>query len=359
MALWTRIVTGVAVMGISAAASAAPTVLVSIKPLYGLTAALMEGLGTPRLLLAGTASPHGYSLRPSDAQALSEADVVVWVGPSLETFLVEPLETLAEDSRIVEAMEADGITLLAAREGGIWAPHVHHHADADEEHEHEHADDEDEHEHEHAEDEHEHEHAEHEEDEDEHHDEHEEHEEAHHHHEGEMGMDPHVWLDPLNATAIAEATAAALIAEDPDNAARYRANLAELEEELAALDASLATSLAPLRGRSFLVFHDAYQYLDRRYGLDAAGSVAVSPEHRPGARRMAELRALILQRGVACVFAEPQFSSALMETLVEGTDVGFGTLDPLGVAVEKGPKAYQGIMKDLDDSLVACLTPAG
>jgi len=313
-----------------AAAAEMPRVVVSIKPLHSLVATLMQGVGTPFLLLDDRDSPHGYSLRPRDAQALSDADVVVWVGPALESFLVEPLETLATNAEVLEAMEVPGLELLPPREGGLWAPHNLHGEAEEHDHEHHASDDEDEHEAEHA-----------------------------HHEHGEEEVDPHLWLDPANARAVAQATAQLLTARDPDNAGAYTANLARLTADLEDLDADLESQLQPVRQQPFVVFHDAFQYLEKRYGLAAAGSVAVSPEQRPGARRIAELRHLIEERGARCVFAEPQFSSAILETLVEGTKVGYGILDPLGYGVAAGPGAYRQIMEDMGQSLSACLTPSG
>lgn len=281
---------------------AAPQVVVSIRPVHSLVAAVMEGVGTPRALLPGGASPHTYALKPSDARALSRADVVFWIGPGLENFLARPLATLAGRARVVTLAEAPGLTLLPARQGGVWAE------DGDIEHDHDHA-----------------------------------------------GTDPHLWLDPVNASAMVAAAVAALAEADPPHADAYRANGARAAARLAELDRELAARLAPLGDRPFVVFHDAYRYLEHRYGLRAVGAVAVSPERPPGARRLGELRRRIAELGGACVFREPQFPPRLAEVLAEGAPVRPGVLDPIGADLPEGPDLYPALMRRNAAALVACL----
>ncbi len=364
----------------AAVASEPPAVVVSIKPLHGLAAALMEGVGEPLLLLDGTASPHGYSLRPSEARALSEADLVFWVGPTLEAFLVQSLDSLADQATVVTALEVPGMHLREAREGGVWEGHDHdHHGDAhheddhhedaqhdddhheDEHHEEAHHDDEHHEDAHHEDDHHEEEHAGHGAEDEDHHEHHEEHAEADAHHENhdDHHIDPHVWLDPHNAEAMAQALAQALIASDPDHAETYRSNLAALEASLEALDQQLEETLHPVMDRPFIVFHDAYIYLEAPYQLTAAGSITVSPDQRPGARRVAEIRDLVEDRGAVCIFAEPQFSPALIDSITEGSEIGSGVLDPLGSAIDKGPKAYHQILLEMAENLESCLTVSG
>lgn len=288
----------------------APGVVVSVKPLHSLTAAVMQGVGTPHLLVQGAASPHAYAMKPSDARALSQAALVVWVGPELETFLRKPLASLSGPARDLRLAQAPGVKLHETREGGAWDDHSHGHGHG---HDHGHA----------------HDHG---------------------------GPDGHIWLDPTNAKAIAAAVAAALTRVDPTNAATYAANLAALTARLDALDAEIAAMLAPVKDRPYIVFHDAYQYLERRYGLNAAGAITVSPEVRPGAARLSALRARIAKAGAVCVFAEPQFEPTLVRTLVEGTKARTGTLDPEGAAIPDGPDLYFTLLRFNAKALVDCLS---
>ena len=167
----------------------------------------------------------------------------------------------------------------------------------------------------------------------------------------------HVWLDPHNAEAIVRAAVAALQQADAANGARYAENGAAVIARLEAMDADLSARLAPVKEAPYLVFHDAYQYFEAHYGMRAVGSVTVSPERAPGAKRIAELRRKIEDAGAVCVFSEPQFEPALVATVVEGTAARTGVLDPLGAALSAGPDAYFSLMENLADSLVACLKP--
>ncbi len=304
-----------------AGAAEAPRVIASIKPIHSLAAAVMAGVGVPGLLVQGAASPHSYAMRPSDAARLDDAQVVFWIGPALEAYLVKPVDSLAGDATVLELEELPGLTLLPPREGGVWEPHEHEHGDADEAHGH---DDE------HAEDEHDHGH--------------------------EAGtIDAHLWLDPDNAKVIAQAMAESLAGADPANADAYRANARDLAARIDALDTEIAAKLAPVKSRPFIVFHDAYQYFEARYGLAAAGSITISPDQPPGARRLSEIRATIAERGATCVFREPQFEPSLIELVVEGSGARQGELDPEATALPEGPDLYFEMMRGLAANIAGCL----
>ena len=300
-------------------------VVASIKPVHSLVAGVMEGIGEPALLVKGTGSEHSYSLRPSEARALEQAQVVFWVGETMETFLTKPLRALAGDAKVVELWQAPGLTLLATREGGMWQGHEH-----EGEHVEEHEGDE------HAET----------------HDPEGAHTDADHAH-GETDM--HVWLDPGNAKVLAGAIAAALSEADPENAPIYQANAARLQQQLDELDRSLEARLATVADRPYVVFHDAYQYFEHRYDVKAVGAIAINPTLRPSAQRLKDIHERLEQLGAACVFAEPQFEPALVDTLTEGTNARKGVLDPLGAALAAGPDQYFQLMNDLAASLLDCL----
>jgi zinc transport system substrate-binding protein len=302
------------------AAADAPRVVVSIKPVHSLVAGVMDGVGDPDLLIKGGDSPHTYSLRPSEAQALQEADVVFWIGEDLEGFLARPLQTLPREAALVALHEADGVRLLAGREGGSWEVHAHAsvHADA---HEHGHG----------------------------------EHEHAHDH----EGADMHIWLDPHNAQAMVARIAETLSTMDPQNEEKYASNATVLRQRLAELDTRLRDQLGPVQNHSYIVFHDAYRYFEDRYNLNAVGSITVTPEQQPGAQRLYEIRSRIVETGAKCVFNEPQFEPALVGTLTEGTQARSGVLDPLGAELAPGPDAYFDLMDQLARSLRNCLDGAG
>lgn len=293
----------------TARASEPPAVLVSIKPLHGLVASVMKGVAEPGLIVSGANSPHDYVLKPSDARALDKAALVIWVGKDFESWLERPMAR-AKASLAMESVA--GLALLPTREGGAWEPHDHGH-----EHGHEH---------------------------------------EHHDHDDHDEIDGHLWLDVDNAAKFVDAVAARLSALDPDHAPLYQGNAAATHTRLADLDASLARKLAPLAGRSYVVFHDAHQYFEKRYGLTPAGAITVDPERPPGAKRMAALRERLKTAGAACVFREPRFSGATVQSLAEAAGARIGQLDPEGILAEPGPDAYFSIMDGIGDSLVECLS---
>jgi zinc transport system substrate-binding protein len=327
-------------MAFAGAAQAAPNVVVSIKPLHALVTQVMDGVAEPGLLVAGNASPHTYTMRPSDAALLEGADIVFWTGHGMELFLESALDSLASDATVVELAEAPGITLLPVREGGAFE--AHDHGGHDHGHDHAHDDhDHDDHDHDdhghahddHAHDDHGHDHA------------------GHAHGAGDM----HFWLDPDNAVFMIGAIVATLSEADPDNAETYAANAERAAAELEALSGEIEASLAPIADRSFIVFHDAYQYFETRFGLDVAGSITVSPEVAPGAARVAELRARVAELGATCVFAEPQFEPAVVQTIIEGTEARAGVLDPEGGTIPPGRDHYAQLLRNLATGLTDCL----
>ena len=296
---------------LTSTAMAAPNVVASIKPVHSLVAAVMAGIGEPTLIVKGAASPHTYALKPSDAGALESADIVFWTGHGMELFLGDALETLASKAKVVELAESPGITLLPVREGGAFEPHEHEGEGHDHEHE----------------------------------------EHAH----GEEGGDMHFWLDPENAKLMVTQIATTLAEADPENATAYQANAEAELVKLDELEAELAAMLAPVADKPFIVFHDAYQYFEARFGLDLAGSVTVTPDVMPGAARIDELKAKVSSLGATCVFAEPNFEPTIIAAISEGTPAKSGVLDPEGGALTEGPELYPELLRGLAKSLVDCL----
>ncbi len=307
-----------ALLAAAPALAAAPKVVVSIKPIHSLVASVMQGVGEPALLVRGGASPHTYTLKPSDAKSLSAADLVVWVGPEMEGFLEKPLSANAAKAKLLTLLTVPGMVLLDARETGAWEPHDHGHG----------------------------------------HEEHKHKEEAKHGHGDEHEHDEvntHIWLDPANARRIVTATADALAAKDPANAEAYRSNAERTVQSIDALDAELKAALAPIANKPFVVFHDAYQYFEARYNLSGVGSITVSPDRRPSAKRLSAIRAKIAGLDAACVFAEPQFEPALIRTATEGTKAKTGVLDPEGAELAEGVALYPTLLRNLAAALRGCL----
>ena len=341
-------------------AAAAPNVVASVKPLHSLAAAVMDGVGSPDLLLEAGQSPHTYALTPSEAATLERADLVVWVGPALESFLVRPVRNIARPDASLPLIRLQGLRVLETREGGSWAAHDHaHESDHSHggDHGHDHGTDDHAHNHDHTG----HDHAGHEHGDHDHvgHDQENSHDTADATIQGIPAdrVDPHIWLDPVNAQRIVQALAARLAELDPANKAAYRANAEAVSARIDALDADLAQALQPVRDVPYVVFHDAYHYFEDRYGMRAVGSITLSPDRQPGARRLVEIRDKIGELDARCVFREPQFAPDLVQTVVENTAASVDTLDPLGVDHTAGPDAYLEMMRDLGDSLRGCLSP--
>ncbi len=285
----------VCVVPVATGNSAVPQVVVSIKPLHALVAGVMDGVGEPVLLVKGGGSPHGYILRPSEARNVSRADLVVWVGEGLESFLEKPLLTLGKDAEQLKLVERLHHLLINR--------HSCNNPD--------------------------------------------------HHHDGEVDL--HLWLDPLLAQQIVRLAGDALIQLDPAHEVEYEANVATMIVRLDDLHHHLLKQLATVKGVPYIVFHDAYHYFEQAYDLQAVGSVSISPDRKPGAKRIKSIRDKIKRLNAHCVFSEPQFESNLVATVIAGTGAHSGILDPLGATIPAGPEAYFQLMIKLGDNLTAGL----
>ena len=303
-------------LGLSTTSLAAPKVVATIKPIHSIAANVMAGVAEPRLLLDAAVSEHTAQLTPSQVEAMQNADLIVVVGENLEAFLHKALENpeIAQ-KKLFEAGELPDIKLLPVRSGGLWE--AHHHEGEDEHHEGE---------------------------------------EAGHDHDHEHGgNDPHVWMDPENVKVIARALASSLGEIDKDNAAKYQSNAEKFVSDLDALSRDLDEAVKPVRDKRYIVFHDAYQYFDTRFGMSPAGSITVNPEVMPGAKRIKEIHDRIAETKAVCVFAEPQFESKYVETVIEGTGARASVLDGLGATEPAGTGAYAGMMRRFVTALTSCL----
>lgn len=319
-------------------AKADTKVVASIKPIHSLISYVMDGVGTPGLLVDGSSSPHTFQLKPSHATMLQEADIVFWIGEDLESFLETPLESIAKDAKQVTLMESEDIEMLKFREKNVFDDHDDH-GDEHDDHD-EHGDEHDEHE----------EHEEHGDEHDEHEDEHDEH--AHHdgHNHGEF--DIHFWLDPEIAKTIVQIAAKEISEIDPANASKYEANAAKALNKLDQL-------INDTRGKinkdaTYVVFHDAFQYFEQRFGIEVIGALTVNPEILPGAKQLAEIREVIEHEAVNCLFSEPQFNPTIAETIASDTGVKAAVLDPLGAELEPGKDLYFDLISDMASSFESC-----
>ena len=297
-------------------------VVASIKPVHSLVSYVMDGVGRPDLIVDGYNSPHGFSLKPSHAKIIENADLIIWVGEDLEAFLEKPLNTIAKKAVNVEIMELKSIKKLKFREKNVFEDHDDH-GHKEKKH--------DDHGHGHKEKKHD-----------------------DHGHEGHAHgeHDPHVWLDPMNAKVIIKEIEKQLIKLDPNNSSKYKANSKKAQSELDNLTKNIKRDLkGNLR---FVVFHDAYQYFENRFGIKVLGALTVNPDVLPGAEQLSEIREVIEHEKVNCLFAEPQFNPAIIKSIAKDTKIKTDVLDPLGATLDKGKSMYMDLLKEISNSFKGC-----
>lgn len=290
-------------------------VVSSIKPIHSLVRGVMEGVGEPQLIVTAAQTPHDYSLKPSQMRHLQQADLVFWVDPNLETFLTKALQNLKSDTKTVTLSKAEGLTLLNFRENDeeeTEAEHGHH----DEE--------------EHDDDDHDHDH---------------------------QGLDLHLWLDPLNAKALVQEIQRSLIQVDPDHADLYRKNAQNMQNRLDSLNIEITTLLKSVQDKPYFVFHDAYQYFEKRYSLSPAGFVTPSPEISPGAKHLSKLKSHASKMKTACIFSEPQFKTNTFSKIAGADTFKTSMLDPIGALLDEGSALYFDLIRNMAHTIKNCLQP--
>ena len=328
-------------------ANAELKVVTSIKPIHSLASYLMDGIGKPELIVDGYGSPHGFSMKPSHAKMLQNADLIFWVGEDLENFLEKPLKSIAKKAEKIELIEIKGLNVLKFRERNIFDEHDHDHDDHGKK-----EDDHDDHDHD--------DHGKKEDDHDDHdHDDHgkkEEHDD-HDDHDGHEGhahgeFDPHIWLDTMNAKAMLNEMAEHLIENDPKNEAKYKSNLDKALKDIDKLTIEVMTELN--NSVSSIVFHDAYQYFEKRFNVNVLGAFTVNTDVMPGAEQLAEIREIIEHDKVACVFSEPQFNPDIINAVAKDMKIKTGVLDPLGATLDSGKDLYFKLIRNMSASFKGC-----
>ncbi len=286
------------------------TVVASITPFHSLVAAVMKGVGTPKLLIKTGASPHHYSLKPSEIQSLNTASLIFWGGPALETFLIKPLHNIERKQKvlIVQLDKTPDLLLLPLRRNIAWEPHDHSH--------------------------------------------------DHHEHCSEhilSNNDMHFWLDPNNAITLTDSIVYHLSKIDPQHKDIYRKNGEILKIQLKQLDIKIANELKEVKSVPYVVFHDAYQYFDHHYKLNGVGAITLHPEVPPSAQRLSAIRDIIKNTKAHCVFSEPQFSPKLVQSITQDLQIKTGELDPIGERSINDADGYFNLLENLSNSIRSCL----
>ena len=293
-----------------------PKVVTDIPITHSLVTRVMAGIGMPDLIVDRGASPHEYSLRPSNAASLEAADLVFWISNGLTPWLDDALTTLARNAKVIELMDAKGATVLSFREGATFETHSHQHKQDEDGHD----------EHKHDEDEH-----------------------------ATGNVDPHGWLDPYNGRIWLDVIATALSKIDPTNSDIYFANATQAKADIDTVISELEATLAEFRGTNFIVYHDAYQYFEKRFDVLAAGSISLGDISDPSPARIAEVRKKVEELGIICVFSEPQFNSELVRTVTDGVSVKTRVIDSLGTQFTLGPDFYLNVLRGIAQSMASCL----
>ena len=304
-------------------ANAEIKVVTSIKPIHSLASYLMDGAGKPDLIVDGFNSPHGFSMKPSHAKMLQNADLIFWIGEDLENFLEKPLNSIAKKAEKIELIEIKGLNVLKFRERNIFDEHDHDdHAKKEDNHD-DHAKKEDGH------------------------DDHDEHE-GHGHGE----YDPHVWLDPINAKVILKEMTEHLIENDSKNASTYKSNLDKALNDIDKLTMDVMTELN--ESTSSIVFHDAYQYFEKRFNVKILGAFTVNTDIMPGAEQLSEIREIIEHDKVKCIFSEPQFNPDIIKVVAKDMNIKTGVVDPLGATLNPGKNLYFDLIRNMSASFKGC-----
>lgn len=293
-----------------ASAQEAPRIVVTSKPIHSLVQSVLGDVAKAELIVDGTASAHTYALRPSDARAMNQANVIFRTSEALEPFTVRVVRSLPKAVQVVTLVDAPGLKPLPMRKDANFEADKHDHGH------------------------------------------------AHGHSHAKAAVDPHVWLDPANAKSMIDNIAAVLKPRFASSAAKLDENAARSKAAIDALAADLERDLKPLAGRGYVVFHDAYQYFERRFGLTPVGAFVLDPETPPSGRRLTDLRRRIGQLGATCVFAEPNFDAKVVDAVITGTSAKKGVLDPEGATLPAGPELYGTLMRNLAAELRRCLAPS-
>ena len=312
-------------------ASETKGVVTTIQPINSLVSAVIGNTGKTISLIPAEISPHEYKLKPSDTKKLQNANIIFFVSDHLESSVTKVFENLPKNIKIINLMEDAGIKHLAIRDNEVWERHDHHHGHGDHDDHDKHAKKHDDHDHDkHAKK----------------HDDHDDHEKE---------DDVHIWLSPDNAVKIIKKINKELSLYFPENAETYDKNANQMIKEINQLKVELKKELSGIKDKPYIVFHDAYQYFETSFGLNAAGSVALEGDIASSPKQISIIKDKIVKLKASCVFQEPQFDSKLVKIVVEGTNAQIGTLDPLGVNIKSGENFYLQLLKNMAKSLKDCL----
>ena len=324
-------------------ASETTGVVTTIQPINSLVTSVIGNTGKTVSLIPAEVSPHEFKLKPSDTKKLQNANIIFFVSDHLESSVSKVFKNLPKNIKIINLMEDTGIKHLAIRDNEAWERHDHHHGHGDHDDHDKHGKKHDDHDH----DKHAKKHDDHD------HDKHAKKHDDHDDHEKEN--DVHIWLSPDNAVKIIKKVSKELSLFFPENAKTYEENATRMINKINQLKVVLKNELSGIKDKPYVVFHDAYQYFETSFGLNAVGSVALEGDIASSPKQISFIKDKIVKLKASCVFQEPQFDSKLVKIVVEGTNAQIGTLDPLGVNIKSGENFYLQLLKNMAKSLKECL----
>ena len=292
-------------------------IITTIKPIDSLVSAVVGDTGKTISLIPSETSPHEFRLKPSDARALQNGNIIFYISPHLETSIVKVFETLPKNIKIINLMEETGIEHLSIRDNEAWELHDHH--------------------------------------DDEKHDDHDKHAQKDEHDDHKSKDDVHIWLDPENAIKIIKKVNTELSFFFPENAEIYDENATKIINKIKSLKKQLKKELLPIKEKPYIVFHDAYQYFEKTFGLNAVGSIALEDDIASSPKQISFIKNKIIKSKASCVFQEPQFDNKLVKTVIEGTQAKIGTLDPLGFGIKEKEDFYLQLLRNMSKNLKECL----
>ena len=282
-------------------------VVTTIKPIHSLVAGVMDGLGSPSLIVDGSNSPHNFSLKPSHAKMIEDAEIIFWVGEDLETFMIKPLESIANNATKVSFMDLDSIIKLKFKEENILEVEGYD-------------------------------------------DDHDDHDDHYKHADGEF--DAHIWLDPKNAIEIVNEIAKTLSLKDPNKKNVYYSNAEKLNHSLNELIEKINLSIN--KDARFIVFHDAYQYFEKRFDVSSAGALILNEEALPSAKKVLEIHKIIKKQNINCIISEPQFNPNIIKSIAQDSSILTRSFDPLGSSFDTNKNLYFEMILSLSNSLKDC-----
>jgi len=306
-------ITGVILVGLGQggvkAADDTFRVVASIRPVAALVGAVMGDVGQPALLISDPAAAHHFTVKPSQARLLQDADLVFWIGPSMETSLGTALAGLAPDVPAVPLIDVEGLTRypLDAIDGGYKHKHTGETT------------------------------------------------QPHHAHD-DHAVNPHIWLDPRNVVVLLHHIAGRLAAADPAHKATYQANARDAAAQIKATITAMRAEMARYRDSRFIVLHDAHTYFERFFDVRARAAITIDPGMAPGVARLTALRQLLATAKITCIFGEVGISDKWPQLVADGTNLSLVQLDPLGITIDDGPSFFPRLFRLYQMAYSDCLS---